>query len=94
MCVTLNREILVATWLWITGLVGLSVPFFLWPRHFGGPTVLHVAVFVTALAIVIANTGRGRLFDGKRSFVRGVGGVAAFGAVLFGSVLAYRWLIL
>jgi hypothetical protein len=92
--VILNRRLFIAAWLWGTGLICLGLPYFWWPRQFSGRTVLLITLFILALGFVVSNLTRNGLFGGERSPIRGLAGVFAFSAVIFGNVLAYRLLIL
>ena len=90
----LARNVVISTWLWFVGLVGVALPLIWWPRRIDIVTVLYLAVVLSALAGVIFNTGKDRFFDGKRSPVWGLAGVGAYVAVLVGGVFVYRLLIL
>ena len=89
-----GRDIFGITWVSITGLACIALPYVWWPRPFSRWTLLHAVIF--ALAVIgIAFAGRaGAAFDRRKSRVRGYTGLIAYSAVTAGSIFAYRWLVL
>jgi hypothetical protein len=57
--------------------------------------ILVSVVYVFILGLIIRETklGSGRLLDSQRSNGRGFAGVLAYSGVIFGGMLAYRWLL-